>query len=238
MDATRTEHDYLCRVVEIAIRAGATTINIPDTVGYTAPRESADADPHADRAGAGRGRGDLRHPLPQRSRHGDGELAGGGRGGGAADRVHDQRPRRAGGQHRARGGGDGDEGAERHHAVPDRHRHHQDHAGEPAGRHRLGLPGAVQQGDRRQERLRARERHPPGRDAEERADLRDHAAGGRGTECHEPGHGQAFGPRGAAREAGGARLQARRQPAARRLRAVQDAGRHARRRSTTTTSSR
>ena len=42
MDATRTEWDYLCRVVEIAIKAGATTINIPDTVGYTAPRESAD----------------------------------------------------------------------------------------------------------------------------------------------------------------------------------------------------
>jgi 2-isopropylmalate synthase len=42
MDATRTEHDYLCRVVEIAIKAGATTINIPDTVGYTAPKESSD----------------------------------------------------------------------------------------------------------------------------------------------------------------------------------------------------
>ncbi|MEM8789607.1 MAG: 2-isopropylmalate synthase [Pseudomonadota bacterium] len=42
MDATRTEPDYLRRVVEIAIKAGATTINIPDTVGYTAPRESAD----------------------------------------------------------------------------------------------------------------------------------------------------------------------------------------------------
>ena len=42
MDATRTEHDYLCRVIEIAIKAGATTINIPDTVGSTAPRESAD----------------------------------------------------------------------------------------------------------------------------------------------------------------------------------------------------
>ncbi|MBR9650722.1 2-isopropylmalate synthase [Thalassovita aquimarina] len=42
MDALRTEHDYLCRVVEIAIKAGATTINIPDTVGYTIPRESAD----------------------------------------------------------------------------------------------------------------------------------------------------------------------------------------------------
>jgi len=42
MDATRTEWEYLCRVVEIAIKAGATTINIPDTVGYTAPAESAD----------------------------------------------------------------------------------------------------------------------------------------------------------------------------------------------------
>jgi 2-isopropylmalate synthase len=42
MDATRTEWDYLKRVVEIAIKAGAGTINIPDTVGYTAPVESAD----------------------------------------------------------------------------------------------------------------------------------------------------------------------------------------------------
>lgn len=42
MDATRTEEDYLCRTVETAIKAGATTINIPDTVGYTAPAESAD----------------------------------------------------------------------------------------------------------------------------------------------------------------------------------------------------
>ncbi|MGR3571947.1 2-isopropylmalate synthase [Brevirhabdus sp.] len=42
MDATRTEWDYLKRTVRIAIAAGATTINIPDTVGYTAPVESAD----------------------------------------------------------------------------------------------------------------------------------------------------------------------------------------------------
>ncbi len=42
MDATRTEHDYLCRVVEIAIKAGATTINVPDTVGYTVPEEFFD----------------------------------------------------------------------------------------------------------------------------------------------------------------------------------------------------
>ena len=38
-DGTRTEHDFLCRCVEAAIDAGATTINIPDTVGYTVPEE-------------------------------------------------------------------------------------------------------------------------------------------------------------------------------------------------------
>ena len=40
-DGSRTEHDFLCRVVEGAIRAGATTINIPDTVGYAVPEEFA-----------------------------------------------------------------------------------------------------------------------------------------------------------------------------------------------------
>jgi 2-isopropylmalate synthase len=38
-DATRTERDVLRRCVEAAIKAGATTINIPDTVGYTFPTE-------------------------------------------------------------------------------------------------------------------------------------------------------------------------------------------------------
>ncbi len=42
MDATRTEHDFLCRVVESAIKCGATTINIPDTVGYATPDEFRD----------------------------------------------------------------------------------------------------------------------------------------------------------------------------------------------------
>ena len=42
MDATRTEWDFLKRTVDIAIKAGASTINIPDTVGYTEPVESAD----------------------------------------------------------------------------------------------------------------------------------------------------------------------------------------------------
>src|SRR5882757_10885316 len=39
MDATRTPIDYLCRCVETAIKAGATTINLPDTVGYATPEE-------------------------------------------------------------------------------------------------------------------------------------------------------------------------------------------------------
>ncbi|QDU26422.1 2-isopropylmalate synthase [Anatilimnocola aggregata] len=38
-DAARTERDFLCQVVEAAINAGATTVNIPDTVGYTTPQE-------------------------------------------------------------------------------------------------------------------------------------------------------------------------------------------------------
>jgi 2-isopropylmalate synthase len=40
-DGSRTEHDFLCRCVEAAIRSGATTINIPDTVGYAIPEEFA-----------------------------------------------------------------------------------------------------------------------------------------------------------------------------------------------------
>ena len=38
-DATRSDRDFLCRVIEAAIEAGATTINIPDTVGYALPDE-------------------------------------------------------------------------------------------------------------------------------------------------------------------------------------------------------
>jgi 2-isopropylmalate synthase len=41
MDATRSEVDYLCKAVELAIKAGATTINIPDTVGFAVPDEFA-----------------------------------------------------------------------------------------------------------------------------------------------------------------------------------------------------
>jgi 2-isopropylmalate synthase len=38
-DATRTDPDFLCKVLEAVVEAGATTLNIPDTVGYTVPAE-------------------------------------------------------------------------------------------------------------------------------------------------------------------------------------------------------
>ena len=56
-DATRSDMDFLCRVVEAVIDAGATTINLPDTVGYSTPDEIAEffrtimtRVPNADRA--------------------------------------------------------------------------------------------------------------------------------------------------------------------------------------------
>ena len=57
MDATRTSIEYLCKCVDAAIKAGATTINLPDTVGYSVPdeirhmfREIRDNVPNADKA--------------------------------------------------------------------------------------------------------------------------------------------------------------------------------------------
>jgi 2-isopropylmalate synthase len=56
-DATRSDRDFLCAVIEAVIRAGCTTVNLPDTVGYAIPDEHRDffADviarvPNADRA--------------------------------------------------------------------------------------------------------------------------------------------------------------------------------------------
>lgn len=40
-DATRSDIDYLCKVLDVAVAAGATVLNIPDTVGYAIPEEFA-----------------------------------------------------------------------------------------------------------------------------------------------------------------------------------------------------
>ncbi len=41
-DGSRTDFDFLCRMIEAAIQAGATVINVPDTVGYAVPEEFGD----------------------------------------------------------------------------------------------------------------------------------------------------------------------------------------------------
>src|SRR5205823_7451705 len=38
-DATRSDRDFLCRLIEAVILAGCTTVNLPDTVGYATPDE-------------------------------------------------------------------------------------------------------------------------------------------------------------------------------------------------------
>ena len=95
---SRTEPDFLFRCIESAIAAGATTINIPDTVGYAYPEEFADLIR------------EIRNNVPNIDQaiisvhcHNDLGLAVAnsllrGRGRRAADRVHHQRHRRAGRQ--------------------------------------------------------------------------------------------------------------------------------------------
>ena len=182
-DATRTEPDFLCRCVEAAIKAGATTINMPDTVGYTVPEEMYDTIkmlrervPDADKAifsmhchndlglavanslaGVRAGARQIECTI-----NGIGERAGNA----SLEEVvmaiqtrNDVLPYWT--------GIDTTMLTRASQLVSAVHR----------------LPGAVQQGDRRPQRLRARERHPPGRHAQAHPDLRDHDAGERRREA-------------------------------------------------------
>jgi 2-isopropylmalate synthase len=106
-DATRSDLDFLCRVVERVIDAGATTINLPDTVGYSTPDEIAEffrtimtRVPNADRAVfSAHCHDDLGLAVANTlSAIGAGRAPGG---------VHDQRHRRARRQRVARGNRDG-----------------------------------------------------------------------------------------------------------------------------------
>ena len=224
-DGTRTEHDFLCRCVEAAINAGATTINIPDTVGYTVPEEYyalfkmvRERVPNSDKARfSAHCHDDLGMAVAN-------SLAAAARRR-PADRMHHQRHRRARRQRLARRNRDGDEGAQRRAAVLDRHRRRHADPRLQAGLGRDLVSGAVQQGDRRPQRLRPRVRHPPGRHAQAHPDLRDHDAGKRRREADLAGDGQAFRPPRLRPQAQGSRLRTRRQPAGRRLRALQGARR-------------
>ncbi len=100
-DAARTELDFLCEVVEAAIAAGATTVNIPDTVGYATPAHMGGVIRKPSRSRAEYRQGRDQHALPQRSGPGRGQQPGGRRKRRRPDRMHDQRHRRAGRQLRA-----------------------------------------------------------------------------------------------------------------------------------------
>ena len=222
MDATRTPIDYLCRCVEAAIRAGATTINLPDTVGYALPdeyramfRHVRERVPDADKAifsvhchnDLGLAVANSLAGLEGGARQIECTINGiGERAGNAAleEVVMAIRTR-------------GDVAALRH-----RHRLRTwltRASKQVVGRHRLS--GAVQQGDRRPERLRARERHPSGRHAEECLDLRDHDARERRRQQDLAGDGQAFRPPRLQGEAARTGLRARRQRPAGRVQALQ-----------------
>ncbi len=93
MDATRSDWDYLCRVFAIAIDAGATTINVPDTVGYTVPDEFAALIRYVMEHVPEHLTGRRQRPLPQRPGSCRGKLDRGGAGRGAAGGMHHQRHR-------------------------------------------------------------------------------------------------------------------------------------------------
>ena len=104
-DATRSDLDFLCEVAEAAVNAGATTINLPDTVGYALP-----TDIERMFTTVGKRIGDRARAvgaLPQRSRTGGRQFAGRHAGRRAPGRVHHQRHRRARRQRVARRDRDG-----------------------------------------------------------------------------------------------------------------------------------
>ncbi len=64
-DAGRSDVEFLCRVLEAVIDAGATTVNIPDTVGYAIPDQFGELIRDAAKSCPERRQGGLLRPLPQ-----------------------------------------------------------------------------------------------------------------------------------------------------------------------------
>ena len=194
-DAARTDPEFLYQVLEAAIKAGATTLNIPDTVGYTTPEEFG-----ALITGIRENVPGIDDAVISVHCHNDLGLAtantlAGDPGRRSPGGVHDQRHRRTGRQHLAGRGRDGAAypaaclrpatrtSTPRRSCAP---------AALVSELHRHDRP--AEQGHRRRQRLRPRGRHPPGRHAEEPADLRDHAAGDGRPDGEQAGAGQAYRP--------------------------------------------
>ena len=158
-----------------AVEAGATTINLPDTVGYALRRSTRPSSLTCAALPRARGRRAL-GPLPRRPRPRGRELA----------RRVEAGATRSSAPSTASASGPATRRSRRsswrcdvRRSTRDRDRVDPAQIGRrPARRAADGLRRAAQQGDRRRERLRARGRHPPGRDAQGRGDVPDHGPGG------------------------------------------------------------
>ena len=207
-DASRTEPQFLTEVVSAVIEAGATTVNIPDTVGYALPEQFAALIRY------------LRERVPNIHAatisvhcHNDlglavaNSLA-------AVQAGADQVECTINGLGERAGNAALEEIVM---AIKTRRDFFQACTGiathrltghEPHGQHAHRHPGAAQQGDRRRKRLRARGGNPPGRRPEGAQDLRDHAAGGRRPVAQPTGPRQALRPARAPRPGARAGVQA------------------------------
>ena len=194
-DATRTEIDFLCQVVEAAIAAGATTVNIPDTVGYATP-QSHGRDRSARSATACRTSTRPSSASIATTTSGmavANSLAAVEAGAGQIECTINGLGERAGNCSleeivmalRTRGD---------YYRAATAHQHQAPRAHQPAGGQHHRHPGAAEQGHRRPKRLRPRGRHPPGRHPQGTHDLRNHASRGRRLLDQRPGAGQAQRP--------------------------------------------
>ena len=172
-DASRSDFEFMCEVLQIAVDNGATTLNIPDTVGFGIPEE------YAKRLHDVRSRVSGDYVI---STHCHNDLGLAVANSLAArpqrrppDRVRHQRPGRARRQRRPRRGRHG-RAHPRRLLRRNRLRHPLRGAGphQPTGEPAHRLPGPVQQGRRGPQRLRPRVGHPPARRAERAHHLRDH----------------------------------------------------------------
>ena len=223
-DAARTELDFLAEVVERAIEAGATTVNIPDTVGYAVPSQYAAAIAHLKKHVRGIDKvvisvhchNDLGlavanslAAVQEGARQVECTINGiGERAGNCALEEIVMAVRTRNDYFNLT------TGINTRTALPD----------QPAGVARHRHPGAAQQGHRRPERLRPRSRHPPGRHAQGALHLRDHEPRGRRPAADGAGAGQAQRPGRPAAARAGPGLSPRRRAAAEGLRGVQGAG--------------
>ncbi len=192
-DAGRSDIDFLCRILEQVIKAGATTINVPDTVGYTLPdqfggliRTLRERIPNSDKAiwsvhchnDLGLAVANSLSAVLNGARQVECTINGlGERAGNASLEEIVMAVRTRQDMFSC------DTGIDTTQIVPA--------SKLVSGHHRL--PGATEQGDRRRQRLRARVRHTPGRRAQAPRDLRDHERRSGGLE-HQPADARASFP--------------------------------------------